>query len=112
MVGLWLLVVLAAAGAGCSGPQTVALEDLAVEMDRYDGQQVVTHGIVREFGGDDVDRYFVLQDAHPNRVRLLPTRVAEPHAQSTVEVTGTFEFDPNRGRLIRVERIEPVTTDR
>lgn len=112
LVGLCLLAVLAVVSAACSGPRTVALEDLAVEMDRYDGQEVVTHGVVAEFGGDDVDPYFVVQDERPNRVRLVPTHLAEPHAQSMVEVAGTFEYDPNSGRVIRIDRIEPVTADR
>lgn len=112
LVGLCVLAVLVVAGTACSGPRTVALEDLAVEMERYDGQEVVTHGVVAEFGGDDVDPYFVVQDEHPNRVRLVPTDLAEPHAQSMVEIAGTFEYDPNSGRVIRIDRIEPVTADR
>lgn len=108
--GLCLLLVLASAATGCGGPKTVSLEDLAVQMERYHGERVATHGVVTEFGGDgEVDRYFVLQDEHPNRVRLVPPREAEPHARSMVKVVGTFEFDPGRGRLIRVDTIEPVT---
>lgn len=112
VIGLCLLLALASAAAGCGGPDTVSLEDLAVQMERYDGERVATHGVVSEFGGDDdVERYFVLQDDHPNRVRLVPTSEAEPHARSIVRVVGTFEFDPDRGRLIRVDTIEPVTPD-
>lgn len=107
-----LLVALASVAAGCGGPETVSLEDLAVEMDRYDGERVATHGVVAEFGGDgDVERYFVLQDQHPNRVRLVPTSEAEPHVRSMVKVVGTFEFDPARGRLIRIDTVEPVAPD-
>lgn len=111
-VGACLLLVLASAAGGCGGPETVSLEDLAVQMERYDGHRIATHGVVTEFGGDDgVERYFVLQDDRPNRVRLVPTRAAKPHARSVVKVVGTFEFDPTRGRLIRVDTIEPVASD-
>lgn len=113
LVGFCLLVVVSIVTAACGGPETVSLEDLAVHMDRYDGEQVATHGVVTEFGGNgDVERYFVLQDDHPNRVRIVPTHEAEPHSRSVVRVVGTFEFDPGRGRLIRVDTIEPVAADR
>lgn len=109
-VGLCLLALVASVATGCGGPETVSLEDLAVQIDRYDGKRVATHGVVTEFGGDsDVERYFVLQDDRPNRVRLVPTSEAESHARSMVRVVGTYEFDPARGRLLRIDTIEPVT---
>lgn len=87
------------------------LEDLASEMDAYDGQEVTTHGLVSEFDEDDgaLARHFVVQDAEDNRVQLLPDEQAEPHVGSMVEVVGEFELDPQRGRLLHVESIEAVS---
>lgn len=86
------------------------MTELARNTDDYDGREVVTHGVVMEFGADEgaLERHFVLQDADVNRVQLLPDAVAEEHVGRTVEVLGEFEFDPNRGRLLHIETIEPL----
>lgn len=96
--------------AGCGGTPAVSLEDLTFNTDEYVGQEVVAHGVVTEFGDEDSEygRYYVLQDADANRVQLLPPEAAEPHAGSTVEVVGEFDFDPERGRMLHVDTIEPL----
>lgn len=108
----WLALAalaLAAAVVAC-GARSVPLAELAVEMERYDGDEITTSGVVVEFDETDgaLERHFVIQDASDNRVQLLPDEVAEPHAGSAVTVTGEFEFDPERGRLLHVETIEPA----
>ena len=42
-----------------------------------------------------------------NRVLLVPADVAKGFVGSRVEVTGMFEFDAARGRLLWVEAIAP-----
>lgn len=112
-VGRLLTVAAVAILLAACGGRTVALSDLAVEMDRYDGEDVTTRGVVVELGGGDADyeRYFVIQDRDQNRVRLLPDEEAEPYAGAPVEVAGTFEFDPDQGRLLHIDTIERVQAD-
>ncbi len=104
-----VLAVLAVASAGCA-PDVVPLEDLAVEMQEYDGEEVTTHGVVAEFDEDDgaLEHHYVIQDGDANRVQLVPDDAAAPHVGDMTEVVGTFEFDPDRGRLLHIESIEPV----
>jgi hypothetical protein len=103
LVAACLAVTLSACGT-----PTVSLSELALEAEQYDGHDVVAHGVVQEFGAADgaTERHFVIQDAEATRVRLLPDEAAEPHVGSAVTVTGEFEFDPERGRLLHVEDIE------
>jgi predicted small lipoprotein YifL len=108
------VAVLLAALAGCGGPRVVPLSEFVANPDYYDGREVVAHGVVLEFGDDDgpVEHHYVIQDSDVNRVQLLPNEAAEPHVGSVVEVAGEFEFDPDRGRLLHVERIESVGAGR
>ncbi|HVM00394.1 MAG TPA: DUF5818 domain-containing protein [Egibacteraceae bacterium] len=115
----WLggLIALAAASvllAACGGARGVTLTELAHNAPDYDGRQVATSGIVLEFGDDEgpVPHHFVLQDADVNRVELLPDEAAAPYVGSAVRVVGEFRFDENRGRMLHVESIEPVTAGR
>lgn len=103
-------VALAAAAVACGGPRTVSLEALTWDTDRYAGSEVTTSGVVVEFTTDDgaTQRHYVIQDADANRVQLVPGEAAEPHVGQTVEVTGSFDFDPDRGRLLEVETIAPA----
>lgn len=92
---------------GC-GPPTVSLGDLAVEADRFDGHDVVVHGVVISFGvADGATRdHHVLQDAAQTRVRLVPDSAAAPHVGAPVRVRGLFRFDPTEGgRTLEVEEI-------
>lgn len=104
-----LLVVLVALAAAC-GPSTVPLADLAADQEAYHGEEIVVRGTVVEFGGDDSDirHHAVMQDSDANRVELVPLAEAEPHFGSIVEVSGEFEFDPNRGRMLHIDSIEPL----
>ena len=104
------IVTLLVLGLSACGVGTVALSDLVVEMEDYHGHTVTTHGMVREFGEDDgaIVRHVVVQDTEDNRVRLLPTEVAEGYVGTMVEVTGEFELDSERGRLIHIDEIAPA----
>lgn len=109
-----LLVVLTAALSACGGPRGVALTELAVNSEFYDGKDIVASGIVREFGADDerVEHHYVLQDADVNRVQLLPADLAAPHTGSAVEVVGEFAYDEDRGRRLHIDTIEAVQVSR
>lgn len=100
-------VLLVALGAGC-GPQSVSLAELVTEQRTYDGEQIVVRGVVIDVDQEGVRRHAVVQDQEANRVEVAPFETAEPHVGSIVKVTGEFEFDPERGRVMHIESIEPV----
>ncbi len=101
------LMMLALALAGCGGVTAVTLEDLAFDTEAHEGEEVRTVGRVVEFSQADgaLERHLVIEDAAQNRVRLLPIDDAEPFIGAFVEVTGTFVFDPTRGRTLQLTEI-------
>lgn len=103
-------MVLVALVAACGGPRTASLADLTWEMEDYHGDEVRTSGVVIGFDESDgaLEEHYVIQDADANRVKLLPAEVAQPFAGRTVTVSGAFEYDPERGRLLHIETIEPA----
>lgn len=103
-----VLCTLALAVSACTGPTTeVPLALLTHEQEAYDDRLVSTQGVVVPIvdspGGDE---YFVLEDHMGNRVRALPDAVARRYAGQTVAVSGTFRFNPNAGRELRIATIE------
>jgi hypothetical protein len=105
LVALWALMLLVACGGD---PEPVALSTLVGREAEYDGQRVEVHGVVRAF--DDPDgRYYVVEDAAPNRVRLSPTDRAAPFDGREVRVTGRFTFREDEGRRIAIDEIEAAT---
>lgn len=96
-----------ALGAGC-GPPSVSLAELVTEQRTYDGEEIVVRGVVIDVDQEGVRRHAVIQDQNANRVEVAPFEKAKPHVGSIVEVTGEFEFDPNRGRVLHVDSIEPI----
>lgn len=99
--------LLVALGTGC-GPSTVSLADLVTEQHTYDGEEIVVRGVVIDIDQEGVRRHAVVQDQNANRVEVAPFEEAEPHVGSIVKVTGEFEFDPNRGRVLHIDGIEPI----
>lgn len=115
-----VLLAAAAVLVACGGSGTVPLADLVIDAERHDGEEIRVQGVVQETrgGADGSDTIVVLRDGEDNRIQLVPTATAAPHAGSAVEVSGRFEFDPARGRLLHVEALhslhpsaagEPVT---
>lgn len=102
----------AAALVACSGPDTVPLADLVLDAEEHTGQEIVVQGVVVSTGTDEADgALLVLRDQDDNRVQLLPPDVAAPHTGSAVKVRGTFDFDPDRGRLLHIESITSLHGD-
>jgi uncharacterized protein (DUF58 family) len=103
-----VLVLLLALAAGC-GPPRVTLADLATDQRAHDGEEITVRGVVVEIEPDGpVPHYVVVQDAEANRLELIPLQEAESHIGSVVEVTGEYRFDPDRGRRLRIQTIEPL----
>ncbi len=103
VLGALLIVVLV---ASCGG-STVALERLVNRQDRYAGQVVTTEGMVSSFQEPDGTTSYILEDEAQNRVLLLPADAAATHLGESVEVTGLFDFDPERGRTLMVQTWRP-----
>jgi len=101
MVGLQLVMASCQAG----GPANVSLAQLAARQESYDGRQVRTQGVVRAFD-DRAGRYYVIEDARPNRVELRPADAAARYDGQQIAVTGRFHFSEITGRSIDVERIQ------
>lgn len=97
---------LALVSAAC-GPATVTLDQLVAEQDERVGQRLTVEGTVVAFEEPDGSVSYVLEDDSQNRVLLLPPSRADGYPGERVVVTGSFEFDPDVGRVLRVEEIRP-----
>jgi hypothetical protein len=100
-------LITGACGPADGEPRDVPLEALVAEQRSFDGARVRTRGAVRAFG-DDSAIHQVIQDRRSNRVQLLPDAVARRYVGHMVIVVGTFGFDEESGRFIRVEAIRRV----
>jgi hypothetical protein len=102
-----ITAISAAVLLGCSGadgpPSEVALVDLVVEQDTYEGELVTTQGVVRTF---DEPRHYWIEDDDQNRVELVPQDRVSPHLGDRIEVTGRFTFRDDEGRRIEVDELE------
>ena len=92
---------------GACSPARTTLARLATDQDVMSGRRVVVVGTVVAFDDSDGGVDLILEDAAQNRVLLVPADVAKGFVGSRVEVTGMFEFDAARGRLLWVEAIAP-----
>lgn len=105
-------MLLLALAAGC-GPPRVSLADLAADQRAHAGEEITVRGVVVEIEPEGaVPHTVVVQDSEAHRVELLPLEEAEPHIGSLVEVTGEYQFDPDRGRRLRIQAIEPLEGER
>ncbi|MBD3895114.1 glucose-inhibited division protein B [Halomonas sp. ML-15] len=90
---------LAVGGCGGDGKREVPLYVLASEGSAYDGQRVVTQGVVRRF--DDPLHYWI-EDQDLNRVELFPHEAVADHLGQQVRVSGTFRLGESGGRRMTV----------
>ncbi|MGH2719218.1 MAG: hypothetical protein ACRDJU_11635, partial [Actinomycetota bacterium] len=103
--GLPLLLLL---GSGCRrSAQAVPLSVLAANQGSYQGQAVVVHGAIVTFT-DASGQYFVIQDAHQDRVEIVPSTRIAPYAGRRVTVEGTFHTDESAGRWIQLGSVSPA----
>jgi len=101
ILGLMLLVM-----AGCGGEspaQEVRLLDLVRQVERFDGERIVTAGIVRSH--PDPEHYWI-EDEELNRVEIRPGERIAAHLGDRVQVTGRFSYAPDAGRVIEAEAVE------
>lgn len=103
---LLVLALLTACVNGQDRPIAVSLDELARKEASYDGKLVRTQGVVRSF---ERPRHYWIEDAGLQRVGLVPGDVVAPLVDREVHVVGRFRFDERTGRVIEVERIEPLS---
>ncbi|HZD22039.1 MAG TPA: hypothetical protein VE569_01330 [Acidimicrobiia bacterium] len=77
------------------------------QQDELAGQRVTVAGTVVPFEEPDGTLSFVLEDEQSNRVLLIPGDRATRYSGEQVVVTGDYDFDPEAGRLLRIEKISP-----
>jgi hypothetical protein len=100
-----LLVLLTGCAADDGEPVEVDLVELAEDQTGFDGQLVVTEGVVRTY---DEPRHYWIEDADLNRVELTPMELIEPHLGDEIRITGRFTFRDDEGRRIAVDELEVV----
>ncbi|MDR5906156.1 hypothetical protein [Franzmannia qiaohouensis] len=98
-------MTLAVSGCGGEGSREVPLYVLAGEGSAYDGERVVTQGVVRRF--EDPLHYWV-EDQDLNRVELFPHDAVAEHLGEQVRVSGTFRLGERGGRRLTVTRLETL----
>lgn len=103
------LLALLAVACGSDGASTVTLAELATDEGRHEGDTVAVTGRVRAFTDEGRPPYYVIEDAVPNRVLLLPAESAAPHDGGEVCVVGRFDFDEGLGRTLTIDRIEATS---
>ncbi len=108
---LLLLGVPLALLVACGEPERVNLSTLVGREDEYDGQQIEVHGRVTAFEDEQWGRYYVVEDARNNRVRLNPAEQAEPFEGREVRVTGRFSFQDDEGRRLDIDEIGPPSAE-
>ena len=99
------LLVSSACASGGNGPMTVSLVQLSADEGGYDGRDIKSQGIVRQFQDPDGTAYYTIEDGRQNRVELEPATASVAYVGQQVDVIGTFHFDDRRGRSISVERL-------
>lgn len=97
------LLALSACG-GNDEAKPVPLPVLAENPAAYDGERVVTQGVVRRF---DAPLHYWIEDQDLHRVELFPHEVIAPHLGRDVRVVGRFSFSPDEGRQLVLESVTP-----
>ncbi len=116
MSARWLLpaillsIALTAISCGDARYQ-VTLAELAREQERFQGERIVTCGLVRNFQ-ERGDSYYVLEDEADNRVGVSPQSDVAAFVDRRLCVTGTFDVEPEFGRVIQVESVERAERER
>lgn len=98
-----MAALLAACTSGTSAPIEITLAELVADQDGYDGEAVVSRGILHAY--DDPLHYWI-EDTEVNRVELVPHDGLDALVGAEVEVAGTFRYRDDRGRVITVDEFE------
>ena len=99
-VAATMAFMLAACGDG--GIRDVTLAELVADEGEYAGDQVRIRGTIVGFENPE---HYVIEDAHSNRVEIVPLERIAEYVGRAVEVTGRFSFSENRGRVLELEEV-------
>ncbi len=97
-----LLAVLSLAGCGNAEPVRTSLSTLSQVQAEFSGRQVIVSGTLRTF--ESPKHYWIENDSF-DRVALEGADNLAPWVGQTIEVRGTFFYEPETGRRIDVEEI-------
>jgi hypothetical protein len=106
--GLWVgacIMALTACGGGNDRVSEAPLAVLASNPEAHDGTRVATDGVVRHF---EEPLHYWIEDEDLNRVEIFPHEAIAPHLGDPVRVVGHFEYSPEQGRRLTLERVEPL----
>jgi hypothetical protein len=81
------------------------LSALKAAQDDYDGRAVIVSGTLRTF--DDPEHYWI-ENTALDRVALEGATDLAGRVGRTVEVRGTFRYDRDEGRRIRVRSLKDL----
>lgn len=101
---IMLAVALAVIACGNDTNQ-VTLAELAQDQERFRGESIATCGLVRNFE-ERGNSYYVLEDEADNRVGVTPGSEVAAFVGRRLCVIGTFDVEPEFGRVIQVESVE------
>lgn len=105
MTLLALLMLLAIGCERTDTPLRIDLAGLVEAASDLDGRRVETTGVLRLHPDPE---HAWIEDSRLHRVGVEPTASVRGFIGQTVWVRGRFRLDPEQGRQIRIDAIEPV----
>lgn len=108
MIGLRACVLMITAvlyGCGDPAPVRTTLSALKAAQLDFHGQHVLVSGTLRTF---DSPRHYWIENENRDRVAVVTGDDLAALVGQTVEVSGTFVYDPNAGRRIEVVKLQPM----
>lgn len=100
-----LLLLFLSPGCGPGEPTRVELEQLARFQSEFDGRWVATEGRLRMH---ESPRHFWIEDDALHRVEVRADEEPASLVGRRVRVVGRFSYHRERGRAIRVARLEAI----
>ncbi len=97
-----LALVLILAACADPAPLVTDLVALSEAQKDFDGREVVVRGTLRTF---DQPRHYWIENASLDRVAVRGAGEIGQWVGQTIEVRGTFSYDPGAGRRIEVKEI-------
>ena len=98
-----MTLLLALAACGPAAPIQTTLAALSEAQRDFNGRHVEVAGVLRTFPNP---RHYWIENESLDRVALEGDHDFSSYVGQTVEVSGVFAFDRDRGRRIRVEQLD------
>lgn len=89
--------------SGCDdSPRETTLSALSAAQKDFNGRRVMVSGTLRTF---DTPRHYWIENESLDRVALEGVTNLVPKVGQSIRVQGTFHYDQDKGRRIKVEKI-------